>query len=175
MFVSGGSASAIEVPHQEAGSISGATTLCPEVYTSPLWPRNRLLRGPVSASVAPIGDSGFRENGVLVRRKTDSELIIDLHSRSGLTWESLAKALGVSRRSLHMWASGTTVTAAHRAVMERFESLLDSFGKISPADAKLRLLERSAGEPALIDQFRMKRDGGKRVINGPVLSAAEML
>ena len=74
-----------------------------------------------------------------------------------------------------MWAAGATVTPSHRAVMERFEELLNSFGQLPPAEIKSKLFERSAAGKAPIDQFRMTRDGPKRVINGPVLNAYQMM
>lgn len=138
----------------------------------------RLRRGwgPVSSSLGePKAPGEPSEKVAPVPRKSDAELIRSLRERSGLTWELLARALGVSRRSLHMWAAGATVTAAHRAVMERFERLLDGHGPSSPADTRAWLFDRGANGEAPIDSFRASRDGGKREINGPVLTASEML
>ena len=132
--------------------------------------------GPVSSSLGEPGvPDELSEKAALVPRKSDAELVRSLRERSGLTWELLARVLGVSRRSLHMWAAGATVNAAHRAVMERFERLLDGHGTSSPADTRAWLFEREASGRAPIDSFRASRDGGKREINGPVLTASEML
>ena len=48
--------------------------------------------------------------------------ISDLRRISGLTWEQLAELFGVSRRSVHLWASGMPLDAAHH---ERFMRVLD--------------------------------------------------
>ena len=106
--------------------------------------------------------------------QNSADLVTSLHDRSGLTWEQLAKALGVSRRSLHMWAAGSKVTHAHRRVMERFEQLVDEIG-LDPERTKLRLLEQRPGRGSLFDEFRLNRNGGKREINGPALDAFDML
>ena len=37
--------------------------------------------------------------------------IAELRRVSGLTWDQLARLVGVSRRTLHFWASGTAVMA----------------------------------------------------------------
>ena len=56
------------------------------------------------------------ERGSRVRRLKD---------RSGLTWEQLARLVGVSRRTLHAWDVGATMSAAHRYRLEQLESRLD--------------------------------------------------
>jgi transcriptional regulator with XRE-family HTH domain len=54
-------------------------------------------------------------NGQLVSvpAETTGEAILEIRRRSGLTWEELADLFGVSRRSIHHWASGKAVTAEH--------------------------------------------------------------
>lgn len=108
------------------------------------------------------------------RPKSDSDLVTSLHDRSGLTWEQLAKAIGVSRRSLHMWAAGSTVTYAHRRVMERFDRLVSEIG-MTPEETRIKLLEQRTEGESLLDEFRRTRNDGRREINGPALSAFEML
>lgn len=48
--------------------------------------------------------------------------ISELRRISGLTWEQLAGLFGVSRRNVHLWASGMPLNAAHR---ERLMRVLD--------------------------------------------------
>ena len=108
------------------------------------------------------------------RPKSDSELVISLHDRSGLTWEQLAKTIGVSRRSLHMWAAGSTVTRAHRVAMERLDRLIARIN-MAPNETRAKLLEQRLEGGSLLDQFRRERDAGRREINGPVFNAYEML
>lgn len=172
----GSSSSVLDSPRMDMGSVSGALLPSSAKDNSPLWSGVLPVwrRGSVSIefSGAQMLDGSAPKQE---RRKTDAELVRSLRERSGLTWEILAKTLGVSRRSLHMWAAGATVTPAHRSTMDRFEELLDSFGPLSPAEIKAKLFERPAVGKAPIDQFRMTRDGSKRDINGPVLNAYQMM
>lgn len=48
-----------------------------------------------------------------------SQYISELRRLSGLTWAQLAEMLGVSRRTLHFWASGQNITGEnHRLLMD---------------------------------------------------------
>jgi transcriptional regulator with XRE-family HTH domain len=60
-------------------------------------------------------------NGQLVSVPTETtgEAILEVRRRSGLTWEELADLFGVSRRSIHHWASGKAVTAEHEQHIRR--------------------------------------------------------
>lgn len=172
----GSSSSVLDVQRKGMETVSGALPLSATIDGSllqcgvfPVW-RGESVAIEFSGSQT-LGGSGAKRE----RRKTDSELVRSLRERSGLTWETLAKTLGVSRRSLHMWAAGATVTPAHRSMMDRFEELLDSLGPLPPTEVKAKLFERAAAGKALIDQFRMTRDGAKREINGPVLNAYQMM
>lgn len=170
----GGSASVSEVGREDVRSSSGAFPVALHSVRLPWGGAISVCVTGSSSSAPPAPRPGGAGGADRARRKTDAELVSSLRERSGLTWETLAKALGVSRRSLHMWAAGSTVTPAHRAVMDRFERLLDDFGPLPPAEVRSRLFDRSAGT-APIDRFRMERDEGKGVINGPVLAAHQMM
>lgn len=45
--------------------------------------------------------------------------ITELRRRSGLTWDQLARLFGVSRRSIHFWASGKALNAANEERLGR--------------------------------------------------------
>ncbi len=45
--------------------------------------------------------------------------IVELHQRSGLTWEELAGLFGVSRRSVHFWASGKPMNSSNEEVLNQ--------------------------------------------------------
>lgn len=171
----GSRSSVLEVPRKGMETVSGALPLSAAMDSLlPCGEYSVWRKGSVAIEFSgsqASGGSGAKQK----RRKTDSELVRSLRERSGLTWEALAKTLGVSRRSLHMWAGGATVTPAHRSTMNRFEELLDSLGPLPPTEVKAKLFERAAAGKALIDQFRMTRDGAKREINGPVLNAYQMM
>ena len=49
----------------------------------------------------------------LLSSQTTGEAIMEIRRLSGLTWEELADLFDVSRRSVHHWANGKSVTARH--------------------------------------------------------------
>ena len=49
-----------------------------------------------------------------------------LKTASDLTWEQLARLMGVSRRTLHSWDVGAPMTAAHRERLDLMETRVDS-------------------------------------------------
>lgn len=57
--------------------------------------------------------------GAVVRRRDASEAVHDLRRLTGLTWDQLAKIFDVSRRTLHLWASGRPMTGANEAKLHR--------------------------------------------------------
>lgn len=54
--------------------------------------------------------------------QTSQSALMELRRVSGLTWEQLAQLFGVSRRSLHLWASGKPMATKHQ---QRLYDLLD--------------------------------------------------
>ena len=48
-----------------------------------------------------------------VQVDTPASAILEIRRRSGLTWQELSDLFGVSRRSVHHWASGKVVSANH--------------------------------------------------------------
>jgi len=58
-------------------------------------------------------------SGVMLAQPEASQVaaIQELRRRSGLTWEELAGLFGVSRRSVHFWASGKPMNSSHQEVL----------------------------------------------------------
>lgn len=64
---------------------------------------------------------------------TPSRAIVELRRRSGLTWEQLARLFGVAPRSVHFWASGKPLNAAHE---ERLGRVLAVIRQIDQGQAR---------------------------------------
>ena len=109
-----------------------------------------------------------------VKTLSDAELVSSLRERSNLTWEQLAKLIGVSRRSVHLWAAGAPVSLVHRDTMEHLKMLLDRY-PLPPQQMRAKLFELDASGHSLFDRFCMNRNVGKTDINGPALNPFEML
>ena len=73
-------------------------------------------------------------SGVHVREsQAPSAAILELRRVSGLTWEQLARLFGITRRSLHFWASGKPLTPAHE---ERLHRLLATVRRLDRGSAR---------------------------------------
>jgi len=64
-------------------------------------------------------NSGLAINVAMAATTTPSAAIAELHCRSGLTWDQLARLFGVTRRSIHFWASGKALNAANEERLGR--------------------------------------------------------
>jgi transcriptional regulator with XRE-family HTH domain len=78
----------------------------------------------------------------------------DLRHRSGLTWQELADALGVSRRTVHHWATGGRVSTAHARLIEDLAALVDETAAPSPVLTRERLLAPRRSGPSFLAAFR---------------------
>ena len=56
--------------------------------------------------------------------QTSSEAIHEIRRLSGLTWDELADLFAVSRRSLHHWANGKTLTVRHEQQIRKVLTVL---------------------------------------------------
>lgn len=63
-----------------------------------------------------------------------SKAIHELHFKSGLTWDQLARLFGVNRRSVHFWASGKPLATRHE---EKLFHLLTLIRTIDRGSARI--------------------------------------
>ncbi|NLE10841.1 MAG: helix-turn-helix domain-containing protein [Actinobacteria bacterium] len=70
--------------------------------------------------------------------------IAELRGLSGLTWEQMARLLGVSRRSVHFWASGELVRASHQERVQRLLAVLRQVDRGSATENRTLLLNGCA-------------------------------
>lgn len=89
-----------------------------------------------------------------------AELLSELRSLTSFTWEQTSKLLGVSRRTIHLWAAGGNMSAGNE---ERLASLIQ----------EARALQRSGGGQnrvqllALLDRERASHASSAEDINRP--------
>ena len=89
------------------------------------------------AAAGPVGEREDPRSGLAHLRRI-----------SGLTWEQVARMFGVSRRSVHFWASGKAMSAEHEEHLYQLLAVLR--GTNAAADAvRARLLSVVAGEQIL--------------------------
>lgn len=66
--------------------------------------------------------------------------ISELRRFSGLTWDQLARLFNVSRRSLHFWASGKTMTPANEEHLQRLLAVVRKVDRGSATENRIALL-----------------------------------
>lgn len=80
------------------------------------------------ASVRRAGDGTGAGGFVTIPEEASGTAaeVLGLRERSGWTWSELAQVLGVSRRAVHSWATGSRLTPAHAARLRRVSEVVDS-------------------------------------------------
>lgn len=102
------------------------------------------------------------------------ELVRRLHQRSGLTWEQLAKVFGVSRRALHLWASGGRMNAHNHEVLADLMGRVEALHGTTPAEKRAALLQPRGDRPSLFDELRSARASKDHDINRAPFEPYEM-
>lgn len=90
--------------------------------------------------------------------------ITKLYELSGLTYKQLSKIFGVSERTIHLWAAGTTKPAARH--LERLAAVLDAVTALDAGDASSRralLLNERQGRPSLYNTWLRELAAGQSV------------
>lgn len=135
----------------------------------------------VSHFASPIGQS---TSGMVSVAETTprggsatARSVQDLHARSGLTWGQLAEALGVTRRTVHNWAAGTTLNSHNAAVLSRVTQVVAELEQGDPNLTRSALLAPDpGGKTALQTLVSAARRSGRDVgSDAPTLSIAQLL
>lgn len=83
--------------------------------------------------------------------------IAALRRLTGFTWEQLARLFGVSRRSVHFWASGSRMADDNRAHLERVLETVRFIDRGSASENRGAILMSTAEGPTLLDQLATGR------------------
>lgn len=86
-----------------------------------------------------------------VQRMSSGSALMELRRLSGLTWERLAELFGVSRRSLHFWASGKPQNSANEERLQRLLATLRKVDRGSARENRAALFEAQADGAMLFD------------------------
>lgn len=76
---------------------------------------------------------------------TSAKRVEELHARTGLTWQQLARLFGVSRRAVHMWANGNRMSSTNLERLDRVETALAPLRELGPELARQALMSRRHG------------------------------
>lgn len=104
------------------------------------------IRGIPMRATSTVAEPVLQPQGGTVQ-----QAIAELRRLSGLTWEQIARLLGVSRRSVHLWASGEPVRASHQERVQRLLAVLRQVDRGSATENRALLLNASADGALLFD------------------------
>ncbi len=117
----------------------------------------------------PATDTRLNDSDLAAQLTTSSEVtgadIVTLYELSGLTYRQLAAIFGVSERSLHLWANGSTKPSPRH--LERLRTVLDVVRRLDAPDASSRraaLLSSPGGAPSLYGTWVRDLSTGRALV-----------
>jgi hypothetical protein len=117
--------------------------------------------------------AAFNANALTVIREQADTWDLDmpasvswLHDASGLTWDQLGRALGVSRRAVHMWATGGRINSTNAEHLNELVGVVRQVQSEHPSDVRAALLAPRAGGRSIFDDFRARTQSTSGNISG---------
>lgn len=146
------------------GTLADSSTSCG--HSSPVAADILARRMTASAGSADLAPPPIRPD----RTESTRQAVNELRKLSGLTWEQLARLFGVSRRSVHFWASGKPLSEAHEQAVLRVLAILRAADRGDARSNRALLLE-SEGVASAFELLRLGRfvDAAHRLGTGPGL------
>lgn len=124
-------------------------------FVAPLYMPSRISSGSQGSSV---GGSGV--SFTIKSQASAADMITELRETTSFTWDQVSKMLGVSRRTVHLWAAGGNM-AAHNE--ERLVNVLREVREIrnsNPGEERMKLL-------SLLDRERAAHASANDDVNRP--------
>lgn len=138
------------------------------------------MRGeaPTSNGFAqPVETSSTRTAPALVIEPmgvSSAEAILELRRLSGLTWDELARLFDVSRRAVHHWASGSTMTAAHLHHVHQTLHLVRRLSQGASSLSRERILTPLPSGASCLDLLRAGDYAGVESVLGGTLAVPQV-
>lgn len=151
-----------------AGALGGTTSALP---WRPELTRDDLHRtgvGVLGAFVGSFSSGSLVAQTTIVGRQTplsavlnDKDQVLWLKQHSGLTWDQIGRALGVSRRAVHMWASGGRMNQSHAGLLREFAARVREVEGATPERTRAALFAIDPSGYSIIDAFRRRHASGE--------------
>lgn len=144
------------------GTLAVSSTSCG--HASPVAADILARRVTTSAGSADLAPPLIRPD----RTESTRQAVNELRKLSGLTWEQLARLFGVSRRSVHFWASGKPLSATHEQTVLRVLTILRAADRGDARSNRAALLG-SVGGASAFELLSLGRfaDAAERLGTGP--------
>lgn len=124
-----------------------------------------------SSSVAPAAEPPHFVSSLVVHAgevpsaaRSTAQSLTEAHEASGLTWQQIARYFGVSRRAVHLWASGGRMAASNAELLAHLVRAVDEVKHLAPDDRRQVLL-RSDNGLNIVDTERAARSSRATDIN----------
>jgi transcriptional regulator with XRE-family HTH domain len=140
-----------EICYLAPGSVTGA------VVDGPLWLDGALIAARTRARLSSQTDTWDRDLPATVTW---------LHAESGLTWEQLGRALGVSRRAVHLWARGGRMNSINAENLNALVGIVRELAGSSPDANRAALLAARPAGRSLFDEFRQRVHDARTDVTG---------
>jgi DNA-binding transcriptional regulator YiaG len=129
----------------------------------------------VARSSSLVQDDDSPESSVARKNNTPADLVRMLRDLSGLTWDQLARLFGVSRRALHLWASGGRMNAANQEQLTRLITLIHALPGDTPQQRRSALLAPGSDGISLFDELRAAYGSSDQDVAGAPWSPGDLL
>lgn len=158
-----------------AGSMTFGAAAAPAAATTPL---ERHTYTPQVGHGAPAGGESAptltREKPASARTTTAAS-VSHLHDHSGLTWDQLGKLFGVSRRAVHMWASGKRMNARNTELLGELLRLVNSAPGVTAEERRAWLFAPRADGVTPIERFLYEHRRPGQPLSGSGYTPAGLL
>jgi hypothetical protein len=103
---------------------------------------------PSNAPLSLLADAALTSVwvGDLATIETAPEILGEIKDRSGLTWDQIARAMGVNRRSVHNWLSERPMSAEKEENLHTLALVVRTLAGSSQRQTRSRMLDRTGGE-----------------------------
>lgn len=88
-----------------------------------------------------------------------------LRGQSGLNWGEIARAVGISRRTVHNWLTGAHVAGVHLARLLELSRVVDTVATGSVEDTRTALLQPSANGRSILDDLELAARPARRPLS----------
>jgi DNA-binding transcriptional regulator YiaG len=126
-----------------------------------------LVRQQPTARTVPVGSAIPKSN-------TPPALLLRIRRRAELTWGEVAHALGVTRRTVHLWLTGAKIAAVHQSALESLDRLVQETPGHNVEERRARLVELGPSGRSLLDDLALASRQTRRVSLSSVSVAAQL-
>lgn len=133
-----------------AAFIALASTTFGFIETMPMVGLVETLPAPVLADPEPV----------------PGRYVHELRRLSGITWDQLARIFEVSRRTIHLWASGKPMAIANESKLHKLVGFLHFIDRGEASQNRAKLLSVGPDNLSVIELLRMDRFDDARAIVG---------